>query len=114
MALTRRCVSADGSNTSLETLPTCKLADRFPTLVEFLTSLKYSDGSARQTGTITLMRDADTFKAALHDREVALSSFVSGKTFTALLEALEKGLAADTLEWREKKEWTPAKGGKKP
>jgi hypothetical protein len=113
MKLKRNVSSAGGSGTLPSALPTCKLSERFPTVAEFLTSTAWEDGSSRSTGTITLMRDEGAWKAALHDRDAGLSCFVSGKTFTALLEAMERGLEAGSLEWREKKDYGSGRAGKR-
>jgi hypothetical protein len=48
------------------------------------------------------MFDQGVWKAAVHDRDRAVSAFLSGKTLTSLLASLEKGLVEDSLEWRAK------------
>ncbi len=111
MALKRRVVTSDGSGQPLASYASCKLAERFPTLWEFLTLSLWPDGTERCTGTMTLMAEGGMVKAALNDRDVSASCFVSGKTFTSLLEAIEKGLDGESLEWRAKRDDRP-KGGR--
>lgn len=111
MALKRCPVSSTGSSPQSASYASCKLAERFPTLWEFLTSSKWEDGGERCTGTMTLMAEQGMVKAALNDRDAGASCFVSGRTLSSLLEAVEKGLDGASLEWRVKRDERP-KGGK--
>lgn len=61
------------------------------------------------TGTLTLMRDGDLFKACLNDRDSECSAFISGKTLTSLLEAVEAALKEGKADWRA---WKPGEAGK--
>ncbi len=79
------------------------LPRRAPTLYQFLTDDKWDDGSQREPGTLLLFADAGRFKACLNDRDSGRSVFVSAVSLEGILEALEEGLAGDSLEWREKK-----------
>jgi hypothetical protein len=100
MALKRRSVSPTGS--SQDSLP-CDAGEwgkKYPTLTEFLTLRIWEDGAARLCGTVLLFVDLGTWKACLHDKDAAASSFVSAKTPGELLTAVEKGLVGDTLDWR--------------
>lgn len=72
----------------------------WPTVVEFLCSSKWADGSTRLTGTVMFMTEGPTWKAWVHDRDGKVSTFVSGPTLTSLLVSLDKGLADDSLDWR--------------
>jgi len=113
MALQKPVIVGAGSAAGSGPCPACKLSERFPTLVEFLWSDRWADGTARQTGTITLLVDQGMLKASLNDRDTGCGSFVAAKTFTSLLEAIEKGLAASSLEWRAKQAYAPATRAKK-
>lgn len=42
-------------------------------------------------------------KGCLNDRDVGMSAWVSGPGMGAVLEALERGLQEDRLEWRKNK-----------
>lgn len=72
----------------------------YPTILEFLTLTQWEDGTQRATGTLTLMAENGVFKCSLRDRDAGCYCFVSGKSPTTLLEALEKGLAGNSLDWR--------------
>jgi len=90
---------ARGGIFDLDTL----LPRRSPTLFQFLTDDHWDDGSPREPGTLLLFADGGRFKACLNDRDSGSSVFVSGVSLEAILEALEEGLAGDSLEWRAKK-----------
>lgn len=90
----------------------CEIATLYPTVMEFLRLERWEDGTSRRTGTITLLSDAGMLKAALNDRDADLSSFVAGRSLTALLEALEAGLRDGGLEWRKKAPWNPKGKGR--
>lgn len=111
MALKRLPASPGGGASSPKPAERCKLAERFPTCWEFLALLTWEDGQSRVPGTVLLFSDAGTFKACLNDRDASMSAFVSGSTLTGLLEAMEKGLLAGSLDWRAKRDDRP-KGGK--
>ena len=104
MALNKPVVSGRGLQGSSMPALDCEVARRHGTIVEFLALPTWADGQSRTPGTLTLMRDGDLWKACLNDRESECSAFVSGKTLTSLLAAVEKGLAAGSLEWRA---WKP-------
>lgn len=71
-----------------------------PTTHEFLCLERWPDGSSRRTGTLLLFVDQGMLKACVTDRDGGLVAFVSGNTLPGLLDALERGLSADTLDWR--------------
>lgn len=76
------------------------LRERVPALWTFLTEGKYPDGSPRLPGSMTLFSDAGLIKAAVNDKDAQLSAFVSSGSLAGLLEAVEAGLQADSLDWR--------------
>lgn len=67
----------------------------------FLCLEKWPDGSARRTGTLLLFVDQGKLKACVTDRDAQLVAFVSGDSLPGLLDALERGLRDDTLDWRQ-------------
>lgn len=75
----------------------------FPTVSEFLLNSKYSDGSRRLTGTVTLCGDLGELKARVNDKDRSLVAFISGESLEAILGVLEKGIQDDQLDWREDK-----------
>jgi hypothetical protein len=82
----------------------CAFAAVYPCLHEWLTLTRWEDGSARVPASLTLFFDDGRVKACLSDREQQRVAFVAGWTFSAVLEALEEGLVAHSLDWR------PARG----
>lgn len=95
----------------------CPLSKRLPTVMEFLSLQQWEDGGSRARGTIRLFWEAGAYKACCNDKDGKCYAFTSAKTFTGLLEALEKGLAAGTMDWRPDREWqgkAPRKGGRDP
>lgn len=73
---------------------------RWPTLAAHLFDATFEDGSPRATSTLMLLAELGVVKACLNDREEARSAWVSGRTVDEVLEALEAGLAADSVDWR--------------
>jgi len=72
----------------------------FPTLNDYLTNRSWADGSARITSTLLVFIENDVLKVCINDRDNARSCFVSDATFTGLLEKIELGLKAESLDWR--------------
>lgn len=81
----------------------------YPRLLERLTHDRWDDGSDRVTDTLFLFHDGCRWKVMLKDREAGCVAFVSSDVFQGLLDALEAGLAAGTLDWRADRQ---AKGRK--
>lgn len=79
----------------------CTVMLRYPMVWEFLTATVFSDGSPRTAPTLLFYIDGKLLKACLNDRAEGLVAFASGSSLTAILEALEAGLAEDTLDWRK-------------
>lgn len=73
---------------------------KFPTLVEFLTREWWEPNKPRQKGTLVVFAEDGLFKAAVSDKDGEYVAFVSKKTLMGLLEAIEKGLILDSLDWR--------------
>lgn len=80
---------------------------KYPLLAEFLQrelwtreeDVPWTD-RVRQKGTLILFCEEGQFKACLSDKDSEAVAFASKKSFQALLETLEKGLANDSLDWR--------------
>lgn len=84
--------------------PDSLLVRRAPMLYAMMTDDKWDDGDARETSTLTLFVDAGMLKAVLNDRALSRTAFASSATLEGLLDALEEGLEADSLDWRVKPE----------
>lgn len=81
----------------------------YPTLHEYLTQTQWADRSPRITATMTMYYDGCSMVVAINDRDNERSAFVSAKDFTSLMDAIERGLSEDTLEWKNRKR--PATNG---
>lgn len=73
---------------------------RFPALFEHLCSGAWPDGSPRERSTLLLSFSEDRFRACINDKARLKSAWVSNTSLGALLDALERGLQGDSLEWR--------------
>ncbi len=76
------------------------LAASYPLVVKFLTLTVYGNGERRVPGSITMFVDGGLLKACLNDKDADLSAFVSGGGLAGLLDAMERGLGEDRLDWR--------------
>lgn len=73
---------------------------RYPGLWEMLAVSQAPDGATRRLSTLLLFYDDGQVKACLNDRDQGLTAWASADGVEAVLEALERGLQADTLDWR--------------
>lgn len=82
---------------------------RWPGLFEFLTAVEYSPGDSRTPGSVTLFAEdgQEGCKACLNDKDQEQSAYVTGAGPLEALDALEKGLQKDSLDWRS---WRGKKG----
>lgn len=80
----------------------CKISEKHPDLVEWLTAGTWPDGEARVPGTMLVFAEDGLWKCCLHDRAQSLSCFVSGKTLTECLGAAERACGEGQGEWRSK------------
>jgi hypothetical protein len=71
-----------------------------PALVEFLSATAWPDGTARQTGTMTLFADGPAWKLCLADRDQGLVAFITAPEPFQAMQSAEQGLVGDTLDWR--------------
>lgn len=71
-----------------------------PALLEFLAAVRWSDGTSRVPGTITLFADAGAWKLCLADKDQGRVAFVSASDPQGALSAAERGLVSDSLDWR--------------
>lgn len=77
-------------------------AAEYPCLYEQLSCIVWDDGSPRETSTLMVLCEQGVFKLGLNDRASLRSTWVSGDTLNAALEALESGLSSGRVEWRSK------------
>jgi hypothetical protein len=78
----------------------CRLAEGYPTLLEFLTLARWPDGADRQRGTILMLWEEGNFKCWLNDRDGDRTAWASGATLTDLLASVDASLEADSVPWR--------------
>lgn len=73
---------------------------KYPTLLEFLTRVGWDDGQPREKGSFFVFCEDGMFKACLNDKDAGMVAFITCMSFNALLDRVEKGLAANSLDWR--------------
>jgi len=71
-----------------------------PSLLEYLTSVLFEDGSERETSTLLVFTEDGRWKVALNDRQEGRSLWVSGSSFFGALLALEEQLCTGEGDWR--------------
>ena len=75
----------------------------FLTLLEFLSSVSWADGSKREPGTLTLTVTAGRWSLRVKDPNGKRYAYLTGDTVDSCLENAEKGLESDQMDWREDK-----------
>lgn len=73
---------------------------KYPAISEFLSLEEWEPGVERVRGTITVFWEEGSFKSSVNDRDSEQVAFVSKGTFQGVLDAIEKGLQGDSLDWR--------------
>lgn len=77
-----------------------EFAKKYPTLFAFLSDARWSSGEARETGSVLIFCQDGQFKAMVKDKDSGYIAFVTKGTFKTLLEAIERGLVEEKLDWR--------------
>jgi hypothetical protein len=95
-------VSANGS-VSLPVSSQSTYLSVFSALLEFLCSASWTDGSTRARGSLSLTVTGGRWSVRLKDPNRKGYCYLTGETVDGVLEAVEHGLEADTLDWREDK-----------
>lgn len=75
----------------------------FSDTLAFLSSGSWPDGSKRAFGTLTLTVTGGRWSARLKDPNGKRYCYLSADNVDSLLEAIEKGLGTDQMDWREDK-----------
>lgn len=112
MALSNSFKPVSGADGHLVDIPAStdgEIGKKFPTLAAFLTETQWDGGSPRVPASLMIFTQDGMWKAMLNDRDCGRVAFVSKNEFTALFQALEKGLATDGLDWRKSKDNPPAR-----
>jgi len=74
----------------------------YPSIYSFMFDIKFSDGTSRLPGSISLFVKFDVLTAAINDNARGVSAFVNATTFDELLFKIEEGIREDKLAWRRK------------
>lgn len=85
-------------------------AKKMPALWEWLTASKDETGEARETGTLLIFAEEGLIKVCACNRDTGHVAFVSAKTLQDALLKVDKGLGADSLDWRLSKRDRGGKG----
>lgn len=86
-------------------------AKRWPVLTEWLSSSVWEDGTARVTSTLSISVGDGRWKGRVNDRDAIKVAFLSSETLEGLLDALERGLSKNLVEWKEDEFGKPKKKG---
>lgn len=73
---------------------------KYPLLAEHLIDETWSDGSSRETSSVTFRVEDGRFNLALNDRALKQSAYVTADSLETGLASLEKGLRGGNLDWR--------------
>jgi len=73
----------------------------YPLLHSYLSDETYDDGSARERSTVSVFFEDGVVKAALNDKDMKRSAYVSANAVDDLWMTLEAGLSGDKLDWRQ-------------
>lgn len=76
----------------------------YPAIAEYMT-LDELDGAPRATMTVLVFVEGGLWKCRVLDREEDKQAFVTAKSLTQLMDAVEAGLVADSLDWRGVQQW---------
>jgi len=92
--------SAASGSADSNLMPDSKLRKSYPQVSDYLTMTKWDDGTARTPSTVTLFVEGGVLKAALNDREMKRSLYVTSMSLEGAIGLLEEALATDTADWR--------------
>jgi len=82
---------------------------KYPTLLEWLVTEQWEDGSERKTSTILVFGEEGRVKVRLADRETDKVLWVTAESVRKALASLEADLVGGTGEWRDQPQYTPGK-----
>lgn len=89
-------------NTNHPTFLDAEFSDRYPTLTAFLMDEKYSDGTKRLTGSLSVFSKGGSLIVCVNDNDRLRNAYVSMTTWEETMFKIELGIAKDDLEWRNK------------
>lgn len=100
MALPRRAASATGGAPLPPMWEDPYFKGDYPNLHAFLNDTKYDDGTARLTGGLVAFCKMGSLTFAVNDNDRNLVAYVNAPTWAEALEAIDKGIADDSLPWK--------------
>jgi hypothetical protein len=102
MPLKKPCVVSVGNSGTPISVSTGSWGKSYPTLCEFLSAVAWEDGSTRECGKLTLFVDQTDgrWKVFLNCHHTSRTACVSAEDPGQVLQAAEKGLRDDKLDWR--------------
>jgi hypothetical protein len=93
-------VSSNGSPELVSLASAGFFGKRWPVLMEWLLSSAWEDGTVRATSTLSISVGDGRWKGRMNDRDSGMVAFLSSESLEALLDAWERGLSKNSLEWR--------------
>lgn len=84
----------------------------YPHLEEFITRIRWEDGTLRVPGSITVFSEEGVFKVWLNDKDARVGCCISAGTLDDLWEAVERVVQGDGGDWRRDKGSASGKGRK--
>lgn len=100
---------AVGVGADLPSMGPSLIETTLPSVWEFATDTLWDDGSARALPTFLFFIEAGVWKLCVSDKALERVTFISGFTPDACLESFQLRLETDSVEWRAKKPFTPAR-----
>ena len=97
----RKPVKTADPGTPLALMPDDEFAAQYPTVTEYLSTVKYDDGSPRSPSALSLFLEDGMCKLALNDKDCKRSLYVASDTFVGALALMESALAAPNPPWRK-------------
>lgn len=92
--------SADGAIVVSSDMRECAILIECPTVLEWLTLGKYSNGKPRETSTLTIFIEGHYLKMALNDRQERRGLYLAGESIQGILTAMEAILASGNVPWK--------------
>jgi len=96
----KRVVSSSGEAAAIVAADLGAFEKSYPAVWEYLSLAEWEPGVPRATSSLLIFCDEGLLKCCLNDREGSRVCFVAGGSVSAVLKSLERGLVANTLDWR--------------
>jgi len=80
--------------------PDDEFAALYPTVVDYLVSSKYDDGSARSRSSVSLFVEDGCVKLSLNDKDTRRTLYVASQSVDEAFKTLEAALQVDNPPWR--------------